>query len=104
MELKSNYMNAIDLDMRKQLRNKYVNAIKRAKCSYFANLATTLSNSGGVFKVLNNRENKRDLKIKSPSSGNIVTDDSVVAEIFKSTFESKVAKLKRISSSNLAPL
>ena len=35
MELKSNYMNAIDLDMRKQLRNKYVNAIKRAKSSYF---------------------------------------------------------------------
>ena len=57
-----------------------------------------------VFKVLNNRESKRDLKINSPSDGNIVTDDSVVAEIFKSTFESKVAKLKRVSSSNLAPL
>ena len=89
MESKSNYMNAIDLDMKKQLRNKYVNAIKRAKSSYFADLDTKLSKSGGVFKVLNNREGKRDLKIKSPLSWNMAKDEREVAGIFKCTFEKK---------------
>ena len=36
MELKSNYTDAIDLDSKKHLRNKCVNAIKRTKASYFA--------------------------------------------------------------------
>ena len=47
---------------------------------------------------------KIDLKINSPSSGTVISDELEVAELFKSTFENKVVELKKVSSANLAPL
>ena len=34
----------------------------------------------------------------------MITDELEVAELFKSTFENNVVELKKVSSSNLAPL
>ena len=67
-ELRSKYSETEDNDLKKVLRNKYVNACWAYKANYYSNLAEKLSKAGGVYKVLQKNKLNNELKIECPES------------------------------------
>ena len=103
-ELRLKYSETEDKDLKKILRNKYVNACRAHKANYYSNLAEKLSKEGGVYKVLKRNKVINDLKLECPDTGSLVEDNKTIAEIFKSSFVKKTSESENMSKPNLRPI
>ena len=81
---------------KKSLRNSYVNELCRVKASFFRDKAAKLSKSGGVYKGLSAR-NKADggLKILDPGTEKLLTEESMLCDIFLNKFKNKSSDLHK---------